>query len=135
MNPAFFRFELTLSVKNLQDELKVCEEEEWKCHYNRQDYSGSWTSISLRSGSVKTDDIRAFPHDTYTTTAFLDRCPYFRRAIAWFECEKEAIRLLRLDPFSKINEHTDRGSCYEDDYFRIHIPIITNEHVVFKVNR
>ena len=135
MNPAFFRFELDLSVKDLQDDLKVCEDAEWKSHYNRQDYAGSWTSISLRSGSGKTDDIRAFPYETYADTPLLDKCPYFRWAIAWFECDKEAIRLLRLDPFSKIKEHNDRGACYEEGDFRIHIPIITNEQVIFRVNK
>src|SRR5215510_12331769 len=135
MNPAFFRLELDLSVKDLQDELKICEEEEWKSHYNRQDYAGSWTSISLRSGSGASDDIRAFPNQTFVDTPLLDKCPYFRRAISWFKCDKEAVRLLRLNPSSQIKEHTDRGTCYEDGDFRIHIPIITNEQVIFRVNK
>src|SRR5678815_1731970 len=112
MNPAFLRLELDLSVKDLQNDLKVCEEENWKSHYNQRDYTGSWTSISLRSGSGASEDIYAFGSESFADTPLLYKCPYFRRVIDWFECDKETIRLLRLNPFSKIKEHTDFHTSY-----------------------
>ena len=134
MNPAFFRLALDFSVEHLHNELKVCEEEHWISHYNRQDYTGSWSSISLRSVSGASEDICPFSNKTYIDTPLLEKCPYFKEVAARFECEKEAIRLLRLEPGSKIKEHTDPIS-YEDGFFRIHIPIITNEQITFSVNK
>jgi aspartyl/asparaginyl beta-hydroxylase (cupin superfamily) len=61
-------------------------------------------------------------------------CPYFTEVINWFKCEKEAVRLLRLDQQSEIKEHVDNDTSYEDGFFRIHIPIITNSEVFFYVD-
>jgi len=123
------------SVKHLQNELGVCEEAHWISHYNRQDYAGSWSSISLRSASGSSEDIGSFSDKTYIDTPLLEKCPYFREVTENFKCEKEAIRLLRLEPGSKIKEHTDPAASYEEGFFRIHIPIRTNEQVIFRVNK
>ena len=45
------------------------------------------------------------------------------------------MRLLSLSPNSYIKEHTDSDGGYEDGFFRIHIPIQTNDKVIFTVNK
>jgi aspartyl/asparaginyl beta-hydroxylase (cupin superfamily) len=135
MNPSFFQLPIHFSIEKLKQELQFCETENWPAHFNTQHYSGSWNSIALRSGTGAMHDIHSFPNQTYLNTPLLDSCRYFQEVIDWFQCEKEAIRLLRLDPFSEIKEHTDNDTSYADGFFRIHIPVVTNEGVQFYVNK
>lgn len=134
MNPSFFQLPVHFSVEKLKQELQFCETENWPAHFNTQHYSGNWNSIALRSGTGDMHDIHSFPNQTYSNTSLLNACIYFQEVIDWFQCDKEAVRLLRLDPFSEIKEHTDNDTSYADGFFRIHIPILTNAGVEFYVN-
>lgn len=135
MNPSSSQLPISFSIDKLQKELSICENELWTPHFNTKRYEGNWTSVSLRSGSGLTNDITSFPNATYKNTDLLNLCPYFKEIMDWFECEKEAVRLLRLGPQSEIKEHVDNDTSYEDGFFRIHIPIITNDEVFFYVDK
>lgn len=135
MNPSFFQLPIHFSIGKLKQELQFCETENWSTHFNTQHYSGNWNSIALRSVTGDMHDIHSFPNQTYLNTSLLHACPYFQEVIDWFQCEKEAIRLLRLDPFSEIKEHTDNDTSYAEGFFRIHIPVVTNAGVQFYVNK
>jgi hypothetical protein len=135
MNPSFSKLPVSFSIDKLQKELAICETDLWTAHFNTNRYEGNWTSVSLRSQSGLTNDITSFANKSYKNTNLLDRCPYFKEIIDWFQCEKEAVRLLRLGPLSEIKEHVDNDTSYEDGFFRIHIPIITNSNVFFYVDK
>ena len=135
MNPSFSKLPISFSIDKLQKELAICETDLWTPHFNTNRYEGNWTSVSLRSQSGLVNDITSFANKSYKNTNFLDRCPYFKEIIDWFQCEKEAVRLLRLGPQSEIKEHVDNDTSYEDGFFRIHIPIITNSEVFFYVEK
>jgi hypothetical protein len=135
MNPSSSKLPVSFSIDKLQTDLVVCENNLWTPHFNTNRYDGNWTSISLRSQSGLTNDIMSFANATYKNTDLLERCPYFKEITDWFQCDKEAVRLLRLDPQSEIKEHTDNDTSYEDGFFRIHIPIITNPEVFFYVDK
>ncbi|MNQ36624.1 L-proline cis-4-hydroxylase [compost metagenome] len=135
MNPSFSKLPISFSIDKLQKELAICETDLWTPHFNTNRYEGNWTSVSLRSQSGLTNDITSFANKAYKNTTLLDSCPYFREIIDWFQCEKEAVRLLRLGPQSEIKEHVDNDTSYEDGFFRIHIPIITNSEVFFYVDK
>lgn len=135
MNPSSSRLSITFSIDKLQEELALCESELWTPHFNTGRYEGNWTSVSLRSQSGSISDITSFPNKEYKNTALLDRCNYFKEIMDWFQCEKEAVRLLRLGPNSEIKEHVDNDTSYEDGFFRIHVPIITNSEVYFYVDK
>lgn len=128
------KFSTTFDVYRLREDLSVCLLEEWNPHFNRNDFTGTWASLSLRSISGAASDIRSVANAAYQNTPILQRCPYFREIIDWFECPKEAVRLLSLTPKSFILEHKDQSTSYRDGFFRIHIPIETNESVIFRVN-
>jgi mannose-6-phosphate isomerase-like protein (cupin superfamily) len=42
---------------------------------------------------------------------------------------------MRLTPGSVITEHSDHDLCFEHGSVRLHIPITTNDGVVFELNR
>lgn len=135
MNPSSSKLPISFSIDKLKNDLIICENDLWTPHFNTNRYEGNWTSISLRSQSGLVNDITSFPNKEYKNTGLLDRCHYFTEIMDWFQCEKESVRLLRLDPQSEIKEHTDNDTSYEDGFFRIHIPIITNPDVFFYVDK
>ena len=126
-----FQFDNHLLLENLS----ICLESEWNEHFNKKDFEGEWTSISLRSASGKETDVAANPNvEQYKNTPLLKKCKYFQFIIDQFECEKESIRLLSLSPGSYVNTHTDLAAGYESGFFRIHVPIKTDFNVSFIVN-
>jgi len=135
MNPSSSKLPISFSIEKLQKELAICENDLWTPHFNTNRYEGNWTSVSLRSQSGLVNDITSFANTEHKNTNLLDRCQYFKEIMDWFQCEKEAVRLLRLGPGSEIKEHVDNDTSYEDGFFRIHIPIITNSEVFFYVDK
>jgi hypothetical protein len=135
MNPSSCQLPISFSIEKLQKDLAICETNLWTPHFNTYRYEGDWTSVSLRSQSGEVNDILSFPNATYKNTNLLESCTYFKEIMDWFQCEKEAVRLLKLGPESEIKEHVDNDTSYEDGFFRIHIPIITNDEVFFYVDK
>jgi quercetin dioxygenase-like cupin family protein len=70
----------------------------------------------------------------YEKTPILAACPYLEEIVDEFECPKERVRLLRLEPGKNINTHTDLGDGWAMGKVRLHIPIITNPEVYFYVD-
>jgi hypothetical protein len=136
MENAFLKLPFHFSEEKLLDNLEICKKYNFTSHFNKNDYSGDWTSIALRSQNGEMNNIFALPQseEKYKDTELLQKCTYFKEVINSFECEKESIRLLNLKPGSIIKEHTDYNLGYEDGIFRIHIPIITNEEVHFFID-
>ena len=127
-------FPFSYEKQKLVTDLGICQQADWLIHFNQNDFTGRWSSFALRSISGSELDILATPNATYQATKTLDKCIYFKEIVDSFECEKEAIRLLSLSPDSYIKEHRDSAAGYEDGFFRIHVPIQTNEKVIFRVN-
>jgi len=70
----------------------------------------------------------------FEDTALLLASPYFREVLGCFACPLHAVRLMRLAPGSVIKEHRDHDLCFEDGMVRIHIPVVTNTSVDFRLN-
>ena len=129
----FFRLPLVFRPDRLAEDLTRVAAG-WTAHFNQRDYAGEWTSIALRSASGSEADIGAMPGQSFRDTPLLDRCAYFRDVLETFECDTEAVRLLRLGPGSVIHEHRDPAASYADGFFRLHIPITTNAATHFIVD-
>lgn len=126
------QFNQTYSVSLLEKELSIALENSWTPHFNRQDYEGSWESISLRSASGSENDIFSVAGiSTYRDTPLLEKLPYIRSILDAWLCPKETVRLLALYPDAEIKPHRDRGCNYMGGSFRLHIPIATNTQVSF----
>jgi hypothetical protein len=126
------RLPLEFDPARLRADLARVPAENWAPHYNERDYGGDWRGAALRSGSGAATDLRATA-PSYADTPLMDRCPYFRQAVAQFDCPIKAVRLLSLAAGSYIREHTDNALQFEDGEARIHIPVQTNEAVEFYV--
>jgi hypothetical protein len=131
MNNLFLQLPFSFNTEPLLADLHLCESESWVEHFNKNDYQGDWTIISLRSPGGSMDTIHTHGNEQYVDTPLLQSCPYFSEITQAFHCEKQAIRLMKLFPGSEIKAHRDQKCGYEDGVFRIHIPLITEPEVLF----
>ncbi len=112
--------------------------DQWRRHFVRQNYHGDWSIIPLRGPADAKHPVRQMYADplctSFADTPFLDPCPYFRAVMATFEAPLHTVRLMRLTPGSVIKEHEDRATSFEEGMVRLHIPVVTNPEVDFRLN-
>lgn len=125
-----FRFD----PAQLRSDLDAIADTEWVLHFNRADFAGEWSGVSLRSRSGRVQDILpAGSPDDFSDTELMTRCPYLRAVVESFPFPRKAVRLLRLHAGSRVKEHRDPDLGVADGELRIHVPVETNEHVEFIV--
>jgi hypothetical protein len=121
----------------LKADLQALTPDDWVLHFNKPYYEGEWSGVALRS--VNGEDGRLYPDPAarakYADTPTLSRCPYIQQVLSMFQCELEAVRLLKLRAGSDIREHRDYNLGYEDGEVRFHIPVLTNPEVEFYLNQ
>lgn len=129
----YIKFPIAFDTEKLKSDLAKIIDKNWTDHYNKNGYSGKWTSVALMSKDGKSDSIFALlkEDEKITNTEILDSCLYFKEILDGFLFEKTAVRLLQLAVGAEIKPHSDHCLGYEDGSFRLHIPIITNPDVEF----
>jgi hypothetical protein len=104
---------------------------------------GTWTVLALVAGAgdvVDTEATRLGRDDDPRATAILDELPRLREAIAAFQTTLLRARLMRLQAGARIGEHRDfayfsgQRWSFERGRIRVHIPIITDGGVMWKLN-
>jgi hypothetical protein len=127
------KFPFEFDTQLLKQDLEKVLSQSWKSHYNSGAFSGDWSSVALLAEGGKANNIIAMPsgREPVTETEAMHGCDYFREVISGFQCPKTTVRLLRLGAGAIIKPHRDNSLGYEDGVFRVHIPVVTNESVVF----
>ncbi|XOB61224.1 aspartyl/asparaginyl beta-hydroxylase domain-containing protein [Campylobacterota bacterium DY0563] len=128
---SFLELPFSFDIEKLKDDLYIVEEDEWMPHPNTLAYDGIWEVSSLTSTDGDTKNIIAIENENYIATPLLNKTKYIQSVIDTFKTKVEAVRFMKLGAFSSIKEHCDKGSCFEDGYARLHIPIISNDNVEF----
>jgi hypothetical protein len=120
----------------LQNDIQKLLSQNWVNHYNTRDYEGNWSSISLMSAGGNAQNIYALNNsvEPVVYTNLMQDCHYFKEILDGFPFEKTSVRLLRLAAGAIVKPHQDHCLGYEDDCFRIHIPVITNDLVEFMLD-
>ena len=137
--PDRLRLPFTFDRDRLAADLRRLSSTPWIDHFVKQNYQGDWGVIPLR-GPVGARHPVHMIYSNPTATAFEDTpmladCRYFRAVLDSFACPLQAVRLMRLTAGSIIKEHADHDLCFEQGSVRIHVPIATNEGVIFELNR
>lgn len=136
--PDRLRLPLRFDPVRLRADLDALIDTPWTEHFVRQNYEGDWSALPLRCTKGATHPIMQIYSDPtatdYEDTALLARSPYFQEVIAAFRCPVQAVRLMRLTPGSIIKEHRDNDLEAESGSARLHIPIVTNADVDFRLN-
>ena len=131
------RLPLEFDGESLAADLTAFGPDEWIDHFVQENYEGSWQVLPLRGPAGETHPIRMAYSDPGATefvdTPFLERAPALRAAMARFPCPLGSVRLMKLTPGSRILEHRDHDLDPESGCVRLHVPLTTNEAVVFRV--
>jgi hypothetical protein len=132
------RFPIKIDAQRLKDELASLEGGKWLSHYDKALADG-WTTIPLSThdGTADNEDSqRVGEWGKYKTTKYADQLPYFKTVLDAFGCPFGRVRIMKLMPGSIIREHRDTYEEVSDYAFgqvRLHIPVVTNEKVIFTV--
>ena len=136
--PDRLRLPFRFAADRLAQDLHNLAGSRWTRHSVKQNYDGEWSVIPLRGPADARHPVRMIYADptcrTFADTPMLDACPYFRAVMDTFRCPLRAVRLMRLGPGSVIKEHEDIDLSFEDGKVRLHVPVVTNDAVVFRLN-
>lgn len=119
----------------LQKELHSAQKH-WTQHFNTAFYEGSWSGIALRSPEQKRHPLSAGEGNgqTFRDEAILEQLPYTKQIIDSIATEKYSIRYLKLKAGSEIKLHQDYDMIFWDGMVRLHIPVVTNDQVLFEID-
>jgi hypothetical protein len=134
--PAHVRLPFAFDPAPLGADLRGIGPEAWIEHRFRTNYDGGWDIVPLRAGAGETHPLRLIHVDpgatSFADTAWLDRLPAFRAALARFRCPLRTVRLMRLTAGSTIKEHVDDLDA-EVGTVRLHVPVTTSPDVDFRL--
>ena len=132
------KLDLQFDPRRLKRDLKQLPSGAWIDHFVKRNYDGDWSVIPLRAAAGATHPVMMIYSDPgcqeFADTPFLDQCPYSRAVLQAFACELQAVRLMKLSPGSSIREHADHDLAAENGTARLHVPIVTNDGVDFRLN-
>jgi len=133
------RFPLQFNVERMREEVRWLENSHnWVSHYDASLADG-WTAVPLVSHDGTMDQAnsqRLGRWGDYRRTAIVDSLPYFREILDAFQCPHGRIRIMRMNPGTIIRPHRDVFKEVANLAFgqvRLHVPIFTNDKVVFVV--
>ena len=122
----------------LADDTRRLSSDAWRRHFIRQNYDGDWSILPLRAAAGETHPSRMMAPPPgcvdFADTPLMKGCPYIREIISVFRAPLRSVRLMRLTPGSVIKEHVDTDLSFEDGTVRLHVPVVTNDAVDFRLN-
>jgi hypothetical protein len=132
------RLPLRFDAAALQADLRRIEDGAWIRHFVTGHYDGDWTVLPLRAPASASHPVQMIYSDpacaTYVDTPLAGACPAIAAALAVFDCPLESVRLMRLGAGSTIKTHRDHDLDVEHGRVRLHVPIVTNPGVDFRLN-
>lgn len=136
--PDRVRLPLNFDPAPLAADIAALERGDWTEHFVKQNYEGEWSVLPLRASATARHPIQMI-YPAPGVTEFIDtvwraRMPALSAAIDAFQCPVRVVRLMRLAAGSVIKEHEDLDLDVADGYARIHVPIVTNPDVDFRLN-
>jgi|SRR6185369_3481494 len=136
--PDRLRLPLEFDPQRLKADMANLSRETWIAHFVQQNYDGDWSVIPLRGPAGAAHPVQMIYSDPtrsdFADTPMLLGSPYFQEVLGALACPLQAVRLMRLTPGSVIKEHRDHDLAFEDGTVRLHIPVVTNEGVDFRLN-
>ncbi|HEY1750111.1 MAG TPA: aspartyl/asparaginyl beta-hydroxylase domain-containing protein [Caulobacteraceae bacterium] len=132
------RLPIATDVGRLRTDLDRVQDQAWVAHFVPQNYAGDWSVLPLRGPIGETHPVRMIAPlpgaAGYADGPLMARTPYIRALLGEFRCPLQCVRLMRLTAGSQIKTHSDYDLAFEDGHVRLHIPIVTNPGVEFRVN-
>lgn len=128
---AISKLPVRFSANRLQNDLAVAGTGKWRSILDDRP-DGHWTGVALRSHDGQATTME-YAGEDYRDTPLLTALPYARDVLQFFQCDLMRVRFLALHSGAVIPEHRDVAPGYARPQVRLHLPITTNEQVVFRV--
>jgi hypothetical protein len=129
---------LTFDAVRMADEVATMPAEAWISHFVAQNYEGDWSVLPLRCKAGATHPVMmAYADPTATQfegTPWLGAAPCLSDVLASFHCRLQTARLMRLGAGSIVKPHHDNDLSIPNGIVRLHIPVLTNSDVDFRLN-
>lgn len=136
--PDRVRLPLRFDPAPLAADLAMLDRDDWTEHFVRQNYEGDWSALALRAQAGVTHPVQmiyAAPGVAeFVDTPWRTRMPALSAVIDAFRCPVRSVRLMRLAPGSLIREHNDLDLDVAEGFVRVHVPVVTNDAVDFRLN-
>ena len=136
--PDRVRLPLRFDPAPLAADVAALERGDFTTHFVKQNYEGDWSALPLRASATARHPIQMIypaPGVTeFVDTPWRERLPAVSAAIDAFQCPVRTARLMRLAAGSVIKEHEDLDLDVAEGVARIHVPIVTNPDVDFRLN-
>ncbi len=122
----------------LAADIIALERGDWTEHFVKQNYEGEWSVLPLRASATARHPIQMI-YPAPGVTEFVDtpwraRMPALSAVVDAFQSPVRTVRLMRLAAGSVIKEHEDLDLDVADGFARIHVPVVTNPEVDFRLN-
>lgn len=129
----YLQLPFQFNKQKLLEDLNKIIDSDWISHHYTHNYLGEWNSIALYAEFGDASNISADKMSSIKIeqTQAIKNCNYFQKVINEFKCPLLSVRLLRLTKGSVIKPHKDYQLGYENNNFRLHIPIVTNNQIEF----
>lgn len=136
--PDRLRLPLAFDAARMAREVSEIAEADWIAHFVPQHYEGGWSVLPLRCKAGATHPIMMAVSDpsasAFEATPWLTRAPYLQEVLSAFTCPLLSVRLMRLDPGSRIKPHSDHDLDAALGQARLHVPVTSNPDVAFWLN-
>lgn len=126
------RLPLHFDPSRLADDLSRMDAAWWSMHRGPY-HDGNWEMIALHApgGNLHNQTSRGGP---FASTEAARRCTYLAEVLAAFPAELNRVRYMRLRAGGRILPHSDPMQDIDPLLIRIHIPVVTNPAVDFRVS-
>jgi hypothetical protein len=125
------RLPLRFDAARLSGDLAEMDESWWSLHKGPY-HDGRWEMISLRApgGDMLNQTSRG---GAFADTIAGRRCRYLQEVLSQFPAELNRVRYMRLRAGGHVMPHSDPMHTIDPSLVRIHVPVVTNPAVVFRV--
>ena len=136
---AFAQLSLCFSPLDIINSLPELTTLPWVPHVNTQHYQGQWDVVPLRCQAHHKsahEILQSFSIDQgehWTNLPLLQNSHALVEVLASLPCPVKAVRLMRLRAGAEIKPHQDPGLALEFGEARLHLPLRSDEHLIFNV--
>ncbi len=136
----FARIDSVTNLAELQAEVQKLIEQSWVRHVNERDYNGDWDVLPLRCERQHADAhpvLQAFAIEDgqqWQDLPTLQASPVLKAVLNRLKCPLKSVRLMRLRAGADILPHRDAGLGIDYGEARLHLPVATNDEVIFTVD-
>ena len=120
----FIKLPIRFDAERLKQEADRIDESCWQPHPGKHPGNSALPLISYKGEN--NDEF----HGTMRETPHLQKCEYMRQVVSSFGEVFGRSRLMRLAGKSEVPQHADANYHWHRN-MRVHIPIVTNEKVIF----